>query len=39
MEITEQLSRQVVSLPIYPELPLSDAHQVSAAIRAWVESQ
>ena len=39
MEITEQLSRQVVSLPIYPELRLSDAHKVSAAIRAWVESQ
>lgn len=39
MEITDQLSRQVVSLPIYPELPLSDVHQVSAAIKSWVESQ
>jgi dTDP-4-amino-4,6-dideoxygalactose transaminase len=39
MEVTDQLSRQVVSLPIYPELLLSDVHQVSAAVRSWVESQ
>ena len=39
MEITDQLSNQVVSLPMYPELPLSDVYQISAVIKSWVESR
>jgi len=39
MKITDQLSNRVVSLPMYPELPLSDALKVSLVIRSWIESQ
>lgn len=32
---TEQVSREVLSLPLYPELPLSDATRTADRIMAW----
>ncbi len=32
---TEQAAREILSLPMYPELSLADAHQVAAAIQSF----
>lgn len=33
LPIAEQLAREIVSLPLYPELPLEDVHKVADAVR------
>jgi dTDP-4-amino-4,6-dideoxygalactose transaminase len=37
LPVSEQLSREVLSLPLYPELPLDDVQRVAADIRAFYE--
>jgi len=33
LPVTERLAKTIVSLPLYPEMPLADAERVIAAIR------
>lgn len=35
---TEAAARQIVSLPIYPELPIADAERVAEAMLGWLRS-
>jgi dTDP-4-amino-4,6-dideoxygalactose transaminase len=36
--VSEQLSREVLCLPLYAELPLEDARRVAGELRAFVEA-
>jgi len=35
LPVSEQLSREVLCLPLYPELPLQDVGRVAAEVRAF----
>ena len=37
LPVSEQLSREVLCLPLYPELPLEDVERVAGEVRAFVE--
>ncbi|HSD28581.1 MAG TPA: DegT/DnrJ/EryC1/StrS family aminotransferase [Vicinamibacteria bacterium] len=37
LPVSEQLSREVLCLPLYPELPLDDVGRVAGEVRAFVE--
>jgi len=37
LDVSEELSRRVLSLPLYPELPLDDVRYVAAEVRRYVE--
>lgn len=39
MPVSEQLSRQVLSLPLYPELPLDSVSDIAAAVARFHESK
>ncbi len=36
LPVSEQLSREVISIPLYPELPFEDLHRIAAEIRSFV---
>jgi dTDP-4-amino-4,6-dideoxygalactose transaminase len=36
LPVSEQLSREVISIPLYPELPFGDLHRIAAEIRSFV---
>ncbi len=36
LPVSEQLSREVLCLPLYPELPLEDVARVAGEVRAFV---
>jgi dTDP-4-amino-4,6-dideoxygalactose transaminase len=38
LPVSERLSREVLSLPLYPELPLEDVERVAAEVRAFATS-
>jgi dTDP-4-amino-4,6-dideoxygalactose transaminase len=37
LPVSELLSREVLCLPLYPELPLDDVGRVAGEVRAFVE--
>jgi dTDP-4-amino-4,6-dideoxygalactose transaminase len=38
LPVSEELSRQVISLPLYPELPLPSVARIAAEVRAYCVS-
>ena len=39
LPVSEQLSREVLCLPLYPELPLEDVERVAAEVRAFASGR
>ena len=36
LPVSEQLSREVVCLPLYPELPLAEVERIAGLVRAFL---